>query len=411
MLTALILVGVAVGMLLLIRTRPGVEPFDPRSDAPDGASAAVLVLEKFGATVTITSHAPVAGSDERVLVIADRLNAAQRRDLLEFVDAGGVAIVADPASDLHGGGGVDDGALEISDEAPGVFTTGTRLDARDEANVVTGDCTIGALDGLRGVFSPDGLLFPATSEHEHCFGTAGHAFVITRRHGRGTIVGFGGNRVVTNEYLRYADNSGLLTSLLVPAGEGRVRIMLGTSAAPSRSDIGQGSETLADIVRPGVWMGLSQLALAFVVLCFARGVRPGRAVREPQPTPIAGNELVVATGNLMQRAQHAGRAAQLIRDEFYRELCHHHRVPGGTPLERLAAVVAGHAGIDPATLVEAFVRPVADAVGLVRLRDDIDSLRRRTIIDDSPASLARAEKPTEKPTESPTERPTERTSR
>src|SRR5215213_2466920 len=107
MLTALILVGVAVGMLLLIRSRPGVEPFDPRSDGPDGASAAVLLLEKFGATVSITSHAPTAGADERVLVIADRLNDQQRDELLDFVDGGGVAIVADPASGLHGGADVD----------------------------------------------------------------------------------------------------------------------------------------------------------------------------------------------------------------------------------------------------------------------------------------------------------------
>ena len=400
MLTALILVGVAVGMLLLIRARPGVEPFDPRSDGADGASAAVLVLEKFGASVNITSHAPQAGADERVLVIADRLDAKQRADLLAFVDAGGVAIVADPTSELHGGAGVDDGAIEIGDDSV-VVVSGGRLDASDEANVRTGDCSIRSLANLRGVFTPRGLLFPTTSESDHCFGDAEHAFVISRQHGRGVIVGFGDNRVVTNEYLRYADNAGLLTSLLVPDGAGRVRIMLGTGAKPSRSDIGQGNETLADLVRPGVWMGLTQLALAFVVLGMARGVRPGRAVREPQPTPIAGNELVVATGNLMQRAQHATRAAHLIRDEFYRELCQHHRVPIGAPVEQLASVVAAHVDGDPSVardeLVEVFTRPVGDAPGLVRLRDDIDSLRRRTIIDDSLAS--------------PTPAPTEKTSR
>jgi len=388
MLTALILVGVAVGMLLLIRSRPGIEPFDPRSDGPEGASAAVTVLEKFGATVSITAHPPAVGADERVLVIADRLNAEQRRDLLDFVDAGGVAIVADPTSDLHGGAGADDGAIEITDGPSGPFT-GIRLDAQDEANVPTGQCTISALADLRGVYTPDGLLFPTSSDQDRCFGRNDHAFLITRRHGSGIVVGFGDNRIITNEYLRYADNSGLLTSLLVPTDGATVRIMLGTAAKPARSDIGQGDETLADIVRPGVWMGLTQLALAFVVLGLARGVRPGRAVREPQPTPIAGNELVVATGNLMQRAHHFTRAAHLIRDEFYRELCLHHRVPIGTSVEQLASVVAGHVGADAPALVEVFHRPVGDAAGLVRLRDDIGALRRRTITDDSPASPER----------------------
>ena len=196
--------------------------------------------------------------------------------------------------------------------------------------------------------------------------------------------------MVTNEYLRYADNAGLLTSLLVPGGEGRVRIMLGTEAKPARSDIGRGSETLADIVSPGVWMGLTQLALAFVVLCFARGVRPGRAVREPQPTPIAGNELVVATGNLMQRAQHFDRAARLIRDEFYRELCHRHRVPIGTSVEQLATVVStAVATVDARAVVDLFHRHVGDAAALVRLRDEIGSLRRQTIADDSSVSPER----------------------
>jgi hypothetical protein len=387
-LTALILVGVAVGMLLLIRARPGVDAFDPRSDASDGADAAVLLLEKYGATVSITSQAPPVGADERVFVIADRLNDDQRTKLLDFVNAGGVAVVADPNSTLPGGKGLDDGAVEISEEPAGTFT-GDRLPAEDEANVRAGDCSIAALQDLRGVFTPHGLLFPTTVEQHRCFGDHRLSFVIERRYGAGTIIGFGDNRVVTNQYLRYADNAGLITSLLAPRDGTHVRIMLGTAAKPSRSDIGQGDETLADIVSPGVWMGLTQLALAFVVLCIARGVRPGRAVREPQPTPIAGNELILATGNLMQRAHHFDRASQLIREDFYRELCHHYRVPPGTEVNRLGELASRRAGVDGNAFGEILYRSVADAAGLVRLRDDIDSLRRRTIADDSPVSLER----------------------
>ena len=43
-------------------------------------------------------------------------------------------------------------------------------------------------------------------------------------------------------------------------------------------------------------------------------IRPGRPVREPEQVPIAGSELVVATGTLMQRAHHADeRAGWLLR--------------------------------------------------------------------------------------------------
>jgi len=72
-----------------------------------GASAAVLLLQKYGATVSITSQPPSAADASRgvrVLVIADRLSAEQRSSLLAFVGAGGIAIVADPASTLPGGG-------------------------------------------------------------------------------------------------------------------------------------------------------------------------------------------------------------------------------------------------------------------------------------------------------------------
>ena len=43
--------------------------------------------------------------DTRLLVIADLLDDEQRQRALDFVEAGGVAVVADPESTLHGGAG------------------------------------------------------------------------------------------------------------------------------------------------------------------------------------------------------------------------------------------------------------------------------------------------------------------
>lgn len=375
--TALVVIAVAVGMVLLLRSRPGLQAFDPRSSAPDGANGAVLLLEKYGASVSITSTPPAVGADERVLVITDRLNDGQRRALLDFVDSGGVAVVADPISTLHGGPGLDGGAIAIGTAS--AATTAGQLGAADEANVPVGACTVPALDGLRGVFSPDGLLFPTAPDEARCFSEGTHAFVVVRHYGAGLVIGFGGNRVVTNQYLRYADNSGLLTSLLAPFGGSHVRVMLGAAAAPSPQDIGQGNETLVDLVRPGVWMALTQLALAFVVFCIARGVRPGRAVREPRPTPIAGNELVLATGNLMQRARHAERAGWQIRGELFRQLCAHFRLPSDTTIDQVSAIVGQRTGVDPGELFGLLNNEVVDAAGLVQLRADISRMRDRTI--------------------------------
>ncbi|MEO6126125.1 MAG: DUF4350 domain-containing protein [Ilumatobacteraceae bacterium] len=396
--TALVVVAVAVAMLLLVRSRPQVEAFDPRSSAGNGANGALLLLEDYGASVDISASAPRAGTDTRVLVIADRLNDDQRNDLLAFVAVGGVAVVADPTSSLHGGASEDDGAEPISASAPGGFGTDNQLPASDEANVDRGNCSIGALDALRGVFSPKGLLFPVADDQPHCFSSGDVAFAIVRSVGDGYIVGLGDNNIVTNAYLRYADNAGVVTALLAPERGASVRIMIGTEAKPSVTDIGTGDETLVDLVSPRVWMALSQLALAFVVFCFARGIRPGRAVRESLPTPIAGNELVLATGNLMQRAHHQQRAAWLVRGEFYRQLVAHYRTPPDISVDRLTSLVANRSGVDPAELRAVLLAEIADHAdsnfggfvrssgssggeSLLNLSNQIERLRRRTIID------------------------------
>lgn len=388
--TALVVIGVAVGMLLLVRSSPDVQSFDPRSSASNGATGAVLLLKHFGASVDITARAPQPGADERVLVIADRLNDDQRRDLLGFVDAGGVAVVADPASSLPGGASAEHGAQTVPGAlTPGVYGGDNQLPADVEANVAIGDCTIGSLDSLRGVYSPKGLLFPVARDQAHCFGDRSNSFVIVRQHGAGVVVGFGDNNVVTNGYLRYADNAGLVTALLAPTAGVRVRIMIGTESKPSVSDVGTGDETLLDLVRPGVWMALSQLALAFTVFSFARGVRPGRAVREPLPTPIAGNELVLATSNLMQRAHHHQRAGWLVRGEFYRQLVAHYRTPPDISIDRLSTIVGNRSGVDPGELRSVLQAELADAPGandsLLQLSERIEKLRRRTIGDPSPS--------------------------
>lgn len=365
-------------MLLLVRARPKVEAFDPRSSEPSGANAAVLLLEQLGAHVDITSRPPVAGEAERVFVIADRLDTSQRQALLEFISDGGVAVVADPNSTLHGGPGLDGGSIAINGTTAGA-SSGGQLDAAVEANVPAGGCTVPALQGLRGVFAPAGLLFPTAPDEGRCFGPEGHAFVVVRHYGKGVVIGFGDNHVVTNQYLRYADNSGLVTALLAPSSGARVRILLGRGAAPAPQDVGRGNDTLLGLVHPGVWMALAQLALAFVVFCVARGVRPGRAVRERMPTPIAGSELALATGNLMQRARHARRAGWLLRVEYHRRLVARQGVGADVSIDAISRMAATGAGLDPERIREVLLRDVTESAGLMQLRRDIDELDARTI--------------------------------
>jgi hypothetical protein len=374
--TSIVAVGlVAVGLLFIVRAEPQQEPFDPRSSSPSGTRGLVVLLEDRGATVDIARDAPEPGADERVIVFADLLDDDQRGGLLAFVEAGGVAVVADPDSALHGGPGVGGGSVEVGGRPP---TRRAQLSATEEANVARGDCSIGALQQLRGVFTPDGVLFPTDPTDSRCFVEDGSSFVITRSIGDGIVVGLGDNESFTNEYLRYADNAGLATSLLAPFGEGRVRVMLGRDANRAAADIGTGDETLVDLVRPGWWMAMIQLGVAFVVLAFARGVRVGRPVREPIVAPIAGNELVAATGNLMQRAKHAQRAGWLLRARLHRDLCAQFGVDPAARLDELDRRVSERAGTSPGAVAAVLIDDAGDDAGLLRLSHGIDRIRKDT---------------------------------
>jgi hypothetical protein len=163
--------------------------------------------------------------------------------------------------------------------------------------------------------------------------------------------------------------------LVAPSAGAKVTIVLGSEAPKTVTDIGSGDRTLSDLVRPGVWMALAQLAIAFVVLAIARAVRPGRPVREPEQVPIAGSELVVATGRLMQRARHAQRAGWLLRGDLFRDLCDHHHVPPTTSIDVLDTTVTSRAGLAPGTVASVLQRDVLDQQQLLELSHSIQEIR------------------------------------
>lgn len=369
--TALLLVVAAVGMLLLVRARPDAEPFDPRSGADSGTRGLVLLLEDRGASVDIVRSVPAAGSGERVLVLQDRLNDQQRADLLDYVESGGVVVMADEDSTITSG----DAATSIR-KGPaidgGVPFYSTDID--EQLNVSLGECSVASLTHLRGVFVEEGVRFTGTATQE-CFSNGSAAFLVTQRRGSGVIVQLGDNVLFTNGRIRYADNGPLATALLAPTEGSKVSILLGAEAAKTTADIGTGEQGLTDLVRPGVWMALVQLAIAFVVFAIARAIRPGRPVREPAQVPIAGSELVVATGNLMQRAHHANRAGWLLRGNLYRALCRRFHVPPTVSVEQLDAAVAQRTALPPGHVATVLGREVQDNQGLLQLSNSLQEIR------------------------------------
>jgi hypothetical protein len=382
--TALLLVVAAIGMVLLIRARPEPEPFDPRSGADSGTRGLVLLLEDQGASVDVVRSVPAVGSGERVLVLQDRLNDQQRADLLAYVESGGVVVMADEESTITSGDEATSirRGSSISGSVPSYST-----EVLDQLNVQRGECDVASLAHLRGVFVEDGVRFTGTPT-QRCFGTGSSSFLVTQRRGDGVIVQLGDNALFTNGRLRYADNGPLATALLAPNDGAQVSILLGAKAAKTTADIGTGEQGLTDLVRPGVWMALLQLAIAFVVFAIARAIRPGRPVREPAQVPIAGSELVVATGNLMQRARHAERAGWLLQGNLYRALCRRFHVPPTISIEQLDVAVAQRTSLPPGHVAGVLGRTVHDNQGLLELSSSLQRIREVALVGASDARPA-----------------------
>ncbi len=367
-------------VLLLVNARPAPDPFDPRSGRPDGTRGLVVTLRDAGADVAIERDLADRSPDGRILLLDDRLDDAQRSELLDAVEAGAVALVADPDSSLHGGSGVDGGAEPVTG---GRLNADQRLDAELEANLRPGDCTIEALDPLRGLVVADGLLFPVGPSEPRCFTGSGPeanpgavtSFVLVRRIGAGVIIGLGDNELFQNRWLRGADNAALAVALLAPEPGAEVTVLLGRGANQTVDDVGAGDEQLRDLVPAWAWMAMVAGALAFVVFAASRATRLGRVLTEPAATPIDGNELVAATGNLMERAGHAPMAAWLVQHRLHRDLCLAHGVPLDAPLADLDRVVSARSTIAPGVVERVLRRTAAGDAELVEIVREVRRVR------------------------------------
>ncbi|HAP78245.1 MAG TPA: hypothetical protein DCR14_19450 [Acidimicrobiaceae bacterium] len=381
--SALLVVAVAVAMMLLIRATPQSEPFDPQSGEWNGTRGLVLLLDRYGVEARATRDLPSLGGDERILVLEDRLSDAQRDSLLAYAADGGVVVVADPTSPLTAG---RFGAVEF--DYSGVEITGATGDARRDIITLPPDsCDAAVMAHLRGLFVQVGVRFTVPAGATGCFGRGSTAFAVVEPIGDGFLVGLGDNLMFTNSGLSFADNAALATALLAPERGLTVVILRGEGAAPTAADIGTGDKTLFDLVRPGVWMALAMLALAFVLVALARAIRPGRPVREPEQVPVAGSELVSATGNLMQRARHAQRAGWLLRGQLYRELCKRLHLPPTVAIAEVDTAAATRFGLELGHVAAVLEREVFDDAALVRLSNDLEAIRNRVVAPASPSHL------------------------
>jgi hypothetical protein len=359
-------VAVALGLALVVavagRGPEEGNPLDPASPGPLGTKGLVEVLRGLGGRVSVSAERPGAGTGT-ALLLSDDLTPERRRDVLDWVGRGGTLVVADPSSGVT--------------EAEPVGTTRIGLlDAEIERR-----CAVAALDDVGRVSAPGGVVFkvpegpgspagPGAGAARACFPRNDGAWLLVQPLGAGTVVRLGGASVLVNQELGKADNAILLASLLVPAEGTAVQVL--QPPLP-----GGGTAGLGDLIAPRVRLALWQLVVAFVLLALWRARRLGRPVAEPQPVQLPGAELVVAVGNLLQRAKGRGQAAGLLTDDLRRTLAERLGLPPSAPADQVADAVAARTGIPRERALRTLTQTtLRDEAELVALSQAIDTVRR-----------------------------------
>jgi Domain of unknown function (DUF4350) len=350
-------VAVVLGVALVVAVagRPGEEgnPLDPASPGPLGTKGLVEVLRELGGQVRVSADRPGAGT-ETALLLSDDLTTERRQEVLGWVRQGGTLVVADPSS-------------AVTEVKPVGSTRIGLLDAELERR-----CAEAALADVRRVAAPSGVVFelPEGGRARACFPRNNGAWLLIQPLGGGTVVRLGGASVLVNQELGEADNAVLLASLLVPAE--------GTSVQVLQPPLpGGGNAGLGDLIAPRVRLALWQLLIAFVLLALWRARRLGRPVVEPQPVQLPGAELVVAVGNLLQRAKGRGQAAGLLTDDLRRSMAERLGLPPSAPADLVADTVAARTGIPRERVLRTLTQTAPrDETELVALSQAIDTIRR-----------------------------------
>ncbi len=360
--TMLWVVAIAVIALLvglIGRNQSDGSPYDPFSISENGTQAMMRILERAGADVDIRKGIPSA-DDDIALILVDRYQSGDA-DLVdqyfesqlairEWVDEGGTLVVADPSSSFLPG------------ELSGNGIPGFQCDIAALAEIDELDPDI------------DATPLQVSANRQFCFGDGGTALVVKADSGEGTIVYTGTRDHWENEFIGLADHGALAVALLAPTNDTNLVVLTGPTniADPIRS--------LTDLIPSGVRWGIALASLGFVLYALGRVPRHGRPVQEPQLVEIAGSELVLATGHMLEQSRTFVDSAETLKAQVSRDLARALHMPVNAARDQVVAQVAARAGQQPGQ-VERLLSPggVNSEDDLAALAADLDQLKRAVL--------------------------------
>lgn len=331
--------------------RPGQTglPLDPRGTGPLGTKASVMLLERFGADVTIDPALP-EGTPDAVLVLADVLAPADWDALQRFAADGGLLVVADP-------------------EAPGAPSASSAPEVVGRRDSLARRCDLAGLEALTSVDIETSLRFDP-GKGVGCFGSPQAGFhLVAEGPPSNQRIYLSSSEVFTNAALARPDNAALVATLLAPRVGFQVHVVDPVAPPPS------GGSGLLDLLGPNVKLALWQLAIGFLAVVGWRIRRLGLPVTENQPVELQSSEMVSAVSRLLRKGRHRETAADLMRRDLRRELAATTGADPAATTGQIAASVAAK-GLEAQRVVEVLAGPVpVNDSALVRLGQEIDALR------------------------------------
>jgi hypothetical protein len=362
--TKQILAAVAIAIVLGVLAFGGARsndgpPLDPTSTGDLGTRGLVLLLRDLGQRVDVTSDMP--GPDTGVaLLLSDTLNLPRTDELSRWIDAGGTLVVADPQSSFN----LTQPVGSTQNEDP-----------LAKHRILSRECNLPTLNGVSKVDPSGGLVFDEPPGGVGCFPFRHGFFVTAASQGDGNVVSIGGPAVFVNSLIGKRDNSLLAASLLAARPGGHITFFDPRHLDPGVTAPG-GRRGLRQLVPGRVKRALVQLVIAFGLFVLLRGRRLGRPVLEPQPVQLAGSEIVVAVGNLLQQAKQRDAAGDLLRAELRRTLTDRLGLSPDAPDEVVADQAASRAHVDRAAVLAGLrATPLTGEPALVALAQSIESVR------------------------------------
>lgn len=345
-----IVVMVAFGLTMATR-QPINSAFDVDSNEPMGTRALVMLLERFGGTVSVDNQP----HGDTAILFRDDLTQTETSTIARWVREGGTLIVADPMSSF----------LDAQIGGANAFRQPHHLTPQCDSELTMG---VERIEPQRhnsyDVFERE----PFTTS---CFPATGGSFMTESRLDSGRVVALGSGTIFTNGQLGEVDNSVLAMNLLLSSESSTITVL------ETRDVTTSGDEELGDLIPESVNALIWQITIAGVLLMLWRARRVGKPITEPQQVELPGSQLTVAVGNLMQNAGQIDGAAQILRADLRRSIGELIGMNPNTDIELLAAAVSERTGVDKTLLLYALIdRPVASSRDLVDLAQTIEGLHR-----------------------------------